>query len=643
MNFFESQDTAKRNTGKLIFLFALAVISLIVITNLLVMALFSFGGTAMTSKAATSSFHFDPAQFLIIGAVVTSVVLFGSLYKISSLSGGGARIAEMMNGRLLVSGSADPAERRALNVVEEMAIASGTPVPPVYLMEENGINAFAAGYSPNDAIVAVTRGTIDTLSRDQLQGVIAHEFSHILHGDMRINIRLIGVLHGIMVLGIIGYHLLRGGAYSRRSKDSGGIVFLGLGLVVVGFVGTFFGNLIKAAVSRQREYLADASAVQFTRNPDGIGQALMQIARNQERSYLKNPNSAEISHALFEEGQVSALSRMYATHPPLNDRILAILPRWRGDYEESDWDRSALAATEANDQQEKTAGPSQREKATAILTGATGVLLADAVINQVGNPDGKHLDYADALIKQIPQLFLNAAREPSGARAIVYFLVLSKDEQVRAKQLGLLQASADVGVYDELQKLYQSGQVVAAEQRLPLITIALSSLRQLSQKQYRLFRENFKTLVEIDKKMSLLEWALQKIVMHSLVAVFGKDEGPYFGKKNLKSCKTTISVLLSILTHSTVQDGMSNEETFAAGADALKLPLQLIPVSKIDFNTLNNALDDLAGLKPLQKPALLKACVRCITADGKIQAIETELLRAIAATIDCPVPPLLAD
>jgi Zn-dependent protease with chaperone function len=643
MNFFESQDTAKRNTGKLIFLFALAVISLIVITNLLVMALFSFGGTAMTSKAATSSFHFDPAQFLIIGAVVTSVVLFGSLYKISSLSGGGARIAEMMNGRLLVSGSADPAERRALNVVEEMAIASGTPVPPVYLMEENGINAFAAGYSPNDAIVAVTRGTIDTLSRDQLQGVIAHEFSHILHGDMRINIRLIGVLHGIMVLGIIGYHLLRGGAYSRRSKDSGGIVFLGLGLVVVGFVGTFFGNLIKAAVSRQREYLADASAVQFTRNPDGIGQALMQIARNQERSYLKNPNSAEISHALFEEGQVSALSRMYATHPPLNDRILAILPRWRGDYEESDWDRSALAATEANDQQEKTAGPSQREKATAILTGATGVLLADAVINQVGNPDGKHLDYADALIKQIPQLFLNAAREPSGARAIVYFLVLSKDEQVRAKQLGLLQASADVGVYDELQKLYQSGQVVAAEQRLPLITIALSSLRQLSQKQYRLFRENFKTLVEIDKKMSLLEWALQKIVMHSLEAVFGKDEGPYFGKKNLKSCKTAISVLLSILTHSTVQDGMSNEETFAAGADALKLPLQLIPVSKIDFNTLNNALDDLAGLKPLQKPALLKACVRCITADGKIQAIETELLRAIAATIDCPVPPLLAD
>jgi len=643
MNFFESQDTAKRNTGKLIFLFALAVLSLIVVTNILVMALFSFGGTAMTSMAATSSFRFDPLQFLVIGALVSSVVLFGSLYKISSLSGGGARIAEMMNGRLLVSGSQDPAERRILNIVEEMAIASGTPVPPVYLMEENGINAFAAGYSPSDAIVAVTRGSIETLSRDQLQGVIAHEFSHILHGDMRINIRLIGVLHGIMILGIIGYHLLRGGAYSRRSKNSGGIVFLGLGLVVVGFVGTFFGNLIKAAVSRQREYLADASAVQFTRNPDGIGQALMQIARNQNHSYLQNPKSAEISHALFEEGQISKLSRLYATHPPLNDRILAILPRWKGDYDESDWDRSALAASEADEQQQKQAEQSQREKATAILTGATGVLLADAVINQVGNPDGKHLAYADALVKQIPQLFLDAAHEPSGARAVVYFLVLSKDESVRAKQLVVLQGSADVGVFEELQSLYQSAQSVVAEQRLALITIALSSLRQLSQSQYQLFKSNFKALVEIDKKVSLLEWSLQKIVMHSLEAVFNKGAAPYFGKKNLKNCVQSISVLLSILTHSTVQDGITGEETFAAGADALKLPLQLIEVSKIDFDTLNNALDDLADLKPLQKPALLKACVCCITADGKIQVIEIELLRAVAATIDCPVPPLLAN
>jgi Zn-dependent protease with chaperone function len=326
MNFFESQDTAKRNTGKLIFLFVLAVFSLIIVTNLLVMFLIGFAGSEMTSMAAVNTLRFDWGTFWLIGAFVTGVVFLGSLYKIGSLRGGGARIAEMMNGRLLLAGSQDLHERRVLNVVEEMAIASGIPVPPVYLMEEDGINAFAAGYSPSDAIVAVTRGTIETLNREQLQGVVAHEFSHILHGDMRTNIRLIGVLHGIMVLGLIGYHLLWGSMYSRRSKNSGGIVFLGIGLIVIGFVGTFFGNLIKAAVSRQREFLADASAVQFTRNPDGIGGALMQIANHSERSYLNNPNAAEISHALFEEGRVSALSKLYATHPPLDDRIRAILP-----------------------------------------------------------------------------------------------------------------------------------------------------------------------------------------------------------------------------------------------------------------------------------------------------------------------------
>jgi len=222
MNFFESQDTAKRNTGKLILLFSLAVLSLVVMTNLLVMVAFGLLGEEGSSISSMSSLQFDWQTFFVVGVIVTAIVLIGSLYKIGALSGGGARIAEMMNGRLLLAGSGDLGERRVLNVVEEMAIASGTPVPPVYLMEEAGINAFAAGYSPSDAVIGVTRGTIDTLSRDQLQGVIAHEFSHILHGDMRINIRLIGMLHGIMVLGIIGYHLLRGGAYGHLPKIRGG-------------------------------------------------------------------------------------------------------------------------------------------------------------------------------------------------------------------------------------------------------------------------------------------------------------------------------------------------------------------------------------------------------------------------------------
>jgi Zn-dependent protease with chaperone function len=638
MNFFESQDIARRNTGKLIFLFVVAVLSLIVVTNLVVMFAIHFAGPGMSSMAATTSFQFDMNLFLAIGGVVSSVVLIASLYKISSLSGGGARIAEMMNGRLLISGSQSLEERRVLNIVEEMAIASGTPVPPVYLLDESGINAFAAGYSPSDAIIAVTKGCIDTLSRDQLQGVIAHEFSHILHGDMRINIRLIGVLHGILVLGIIGRSLLRGRRHGHRNKNSGGTAFIALGLVVVGFVGTFFGNLIKAAVSRQREYLADASAVQFTRNPDGIAQALMQIARHSSHSYLKNPNSAEISHTLFEEGQISPLGRMYATHPPLEDRIRAILPNWDGDYLVSDWDKTSIESEEA-----KSVGTaaSSRDKATAILAGTGSVLLADAIINQAGNPDDRHLQYADSIIHQIPRPQLEAAREPSGARAVVYQLVLSNTESVRVAQLECLCESADTSVYRELQTLLSENKVIDAELRLPLTTIALSSLRQLSQKQYQRFKNNFKELIEIDAKINLLEWALQKIVFHHLDVVFEKNEIPHFGKKNLSACEHSVAVLLSILAHSNSQNGMPREQAFAAGMESLQLSATLINVREINFEVLNEALNELAELKPLQKPALLKACVSCIAADKEFMPIEVELLRAIAAVLDCPVPPLV--
>lgn len=646
MNFFESQDNAKRNTGRLIVLFVLAVLSLIIVTNVLVMFVLGFAGTQMTSMAATNSLQFDWGVFLSIGAAVTGVVLLGSLYKISTLSGGGARVAEMMDGKLLVSGSQDIHERRILNVVEEMAIASGTPVPPVYLMEEAGINAFAAGYSPSDAVIGITRGAITSLSREQLQGVIAHEFSHILHGDMRINIRLIGVLHGIMILGLIGYHLLRGGVYTRRSKESGGIMFVGLALVIVGFVGTFFGNLIKAAVSRQREFLADASAVQFTRNPEGIGGALMQIGRHSERSYLNNPKSAEISHSLFEEGQHSALSGLYATHPPLEKRIAAILPNWDGSYDllESAASSGRGESQTGEDQSASAAQADQRspqERMTGILTATTGVLAANAMLDEIGNPDNKHLDYADSILRSIPDVLLEAAREPSGARAVIYFMLLQTNDEVRASQLEFLEDCADQGVYEELSGLLQQTEKIEPSMRLPLTEIAVSSLRQLSANQYQLFKDNFQAVIALDKKVNLFEWSLQKIVFHHLESVFDKKRPARLGKVDLKDNAQAIAILLSILAHSNDHEGVSEEEVFAIGAAKIDLPIKLVQVAEISFERLNEALDELNKLKPLQKPALLKACVACITADQQVKPIEAELMRAIAATIDCPMPPLI--
>ena len=638
MDFFESQDSARRNTGRLILLFGLAVISLILVTNFLVMLIFGFLSTEMTSAGVLTAWQFNWQVFVMVGVLVAAVIILGSLYKIVSLSGGGARVAEMMNGRLLVAGTGDLLEQRLMNVVEEMAIASGTPVPPIYVLEEAGINAFAAGYSPSDAVIGVTRGAIETLNREQLQGVVAHEFSHILHGDMRINIRLIGILHGIMVLGIIGYYLMRGSSFRSRSKDSGGVVMLGLGLLVIGYVGTFFGNLIKAAVSRQREFLADASSVQFTRNPQGIATALMRIGQHSQRSYMAHPSSREISHALFEEGTHSALSGLHATHPPLEKRISAILPDWDGNMDLPPEVQHGAVQGEG-ETQSAAGGPAGLKSPGAL----TGVVVADALLNQIGNPSPMHLAYAEGLLARLPSVWIEAAREPSGARAVVYLLAMAPEDPTRRRQFALLQDSADVGVAAEVERLAGSVDAIAAEMRLPLLEICLGSLRQLSGKQYKLFKTNFSLLIELDKKVNLLEWSMQKLVFHHLDDVFEAKRRRSLGKGTLEQNKGAIDILLSIIARATSQENATPEEAFLAGAEALSLEGELLDAASISFGQLNGALDNLAKLKPLLKPRLLKACVATIQNDQAIKPLECELLRAVAAIIDCPVPPLVAD
>ena len=629
MNFFESQDIAKRKSGRLVVMFVLAVISLIVLTNLLVMLAFGLFSTPSDGVELV----FDWQLFLAIGLGVGAVVLFGSLYKIQTLRGGGARVAEMMNARLLQPGSADFLERRTLNVVEEMAIASGTPVPPVYVMEESGINAFAAGYSPSDAVIGITRGAMEALNREQLQGVIAHEFSHILHGDMRINIRLIGILHGILLLGIIGYYILRSGSRSRRSKDAAGVAILGLGLIVIGYTGTFFGNLIKAAVSRQREYLADASAVQFTRNPEGIGGALMQIGRHSTRSYLDNPGAQEISHALFEEGGKSSLFGLYATHPPLDKRIRAILPNWDGDY------GAALTAEPEKEQMTRENG-AKTDRAANIMLGTAGVLAGEAIAS-VGQPQAGHLNTALGILQSIPEPALSAARQPSSARALCYLMVLDSDPEARQSQLAQLVDAADKGVFQELQQLLKQEWRPAPEQRLPLIEIALPALRQLSVPQFSLFRKNFETLIAQDKKVKLFEWCLQKFLFHHLDQVFSQGKHHRIGRRELKHCTGSVVTLLGVISCSHTSETLSNGEVFRRGLAELGIAAEELPeLADLNYAELDRALAELRGVKPLQKPALLKACATSILADREVDSLEADLLRTVAAILDCPMPPL---
>ena len=630
MDFFQHQQHARTSTRKLIFLFALAVVSLLIMTNLLVMFAFGFLEPEQVS-AGTIIKQLDWNVFLSVSAVVIGVIFIGSVYKTSSLSSGGTAVAEMLGGKLLTHGGADPDRQKILNVVEEMAIASGTPVPPVYLLDEAGINAFAAGFTPSDAVIGITQGAIETLDREQLQGVIAHEFSHILNGDMRLNIRLIGILHGILVIGIIGYYTLRAGGRSRKS--GGGIVILGIGLLVIGYAGTFFGNLIKAAVSRQREFLADASAVQFTRNPDGISGALINIGASQYGSNIENPECSEVSHCLFGAGMSSFYSGLFATHPPLEERIKRVKPSWNGVF--------VANKPRHKEPEEVDKDDSRPDKQTIAATAA--VILAGAEqLGPVGQPQQAHLQAAIALLDNLPSSFALAVREPYGARAVIYSLLLDdNDVDIRTRQLSHLEYNADSGVYKQVLDLFAQRKELTVEARLPLIELALPSLRQLSLPQYELFETIIERLIDLDGRVSLFEWILKKLVLHHLHRVFYKSVGrkKYLSKKHVNN---EVSLLLSVMSHLEKQDDATGQQAFDAGKQQSDMPnISLVSEDDINFEKLEAALDKLVDLVPLDKSDLLAACVVCLIEDGKIGVKEAELYRAIAEVLDCPVPPLI--
>jgi len=645
MNFFESQDRVHKNTFQLVFLFILAVVVLIIMTNLLVMVVFGYINREQMQDGGTLIQQMDWQTFAAVSAGVGVVVLAGSLYKIKALSAGGRTVAEALGGKLIPQNTDDLKQRKLLNVVEEMAIASGTPAPPVYLLaDEPGINAFAAGFSPRDAVIGVTQGTIDHLSRDQLQGVIAHEFSHIFNGDMQLNIRLMGVLNGILIIGIVGYYILYSASFSRRGRSSdkgaGGLLALAIGLMVIGFAGTFFGGLIKAAVSRQREYLADASAVQFTRNPGGIAGALKRIGGLEFGSKVENPGAPEVSHAFFAQGISGFMQSLSATHPPLAKRILRIDPHCNGKFASSDKTDSPRDEEKADKKEHMT----REEHARKVATVVTGAAMADVAnaIDQIGNPKQETINYARSLISELPMVIKEPAREPYGARAVIYSLVLDPGREVRGRQLKHLQEFADPDVFVLTQKLIPEMDELDIKYRLPLIDIVIPALKQLSISQYKSFRENLIALIEMDSRVDLLEWSLQKILFNHLDGQFFKLTHTKARYSHLGQLKKEIELILSIMAYAGHQDQNSIEEAFSAATETLKFSgLQLGAKNEISLSDLDRALQKLAKLKPLAKPQLLKACAASVVRDQKISPVEIELLRAFSDVLDCPMPPII--
>ncbi|MGH8034977.1 MAG: M48 family metallopeptidase, partial [Lysobacterales bacterium] len=433
-----------------------------------------------------------------------------SLFKTLKLRSGGGEVAREFGATLVESDPRDPLRRRLRNVVEEIALASGVPVPEIYVLErEAGINAFAAGYTAADAAVTVTRGALEKLSREELQGVIAHEFSHILNGDMRINIRLMGALFGILLLALIGRRVIMHTRYVGRSrgKGAGAVLLIAFGLMLVGYVGLFFGRWIKAAVSRQREYLADASAVQFTREPDGIGGALKKIAVYSEGSSLVQ-DTEEISHMLFGEGRKMHL---FATHPPLFDRIRRIEPRFRED--DLDQFRARLAGDE---QQRKAQHEDTLYKGNQGVFPPPGSFDAGSLMGQIGQPGLERMVSAAMLAASLPGNIRQAAQSAEWAPEVLLFSLLDQGSELREQQLLLIAQRLGTESESQVRALLNSGQALTPNHRLPLLELAFPALKHRPAVYLVQFLAVVQELVRLDGHIDVFEYLLAGLLSQYL-------------------------------------------------------------------------------------------------------------------------------
>jgi Zn-dependent protease with chaperone function len=630
MDFFEQQDIARTKTARLISLFILAVVAVVLAVYVVAVLIMYFYGAREPGFNPTTFDWIQPRLGFWVVSVTLLVIFIGSITKIIALAKGGSTVAENLGGRLINASTTDRDERRLINVVEEMAIASGIPVPQVYILDrEKGINAFAAGYSPNDAAVTVTEGCLSKLSRDELQGVIAHEFSHILNGDMRLNIRLIGFLGGIMVLAQIGYILLRSRSSSRKGGSQG--ILIGLGLVIIGFVGQLFGRMIQAAVSRQREYFADASSVQFTRNPGGIAGALKKIGGLTQGSRIQSPHAGEICHMFFGK----AIRTLFATHPPLTDRIYRLQPDFDGRF----------IPQEISEEKPGPIFPEPAKPAVAAVTSSAAGFAVDAgaVIKQPGNVTAQNIDHSRQLLTAIPQEIRNELSDILGAMSVTCMLLLDEDPQVRDIQIKRLQKSAPGSLVEHLVNLEPHFKALDLQLRLPVLDLALPVLRQMSVGQYAKFKVFIQILVEADARLSFFEFALQQIVKNRLGASYQRHKKEVL-YKNIASLALDAVNILSQLAHFGHPQEVAAQAAFTCGWEELGIRdsrWKMLPAGKVSFGDLGVALQRFSLATPRIKKTFLDACARCVLHDKHVTLKEAELLRAVAYALDIPLPPLL--
>jgi Zn-dependent protease with chaperone function len=636
MDFFAQQARVRGSSRRLVVLFVLAVVAIVAAIDVVVWI--AMGHRPVEGEPAPSNL----SLLLTSTVVVLAGIGLSSLFRIMSLSGGGKNVAESVGAVPVPTDTRDPQLRQLRNVIEEVAIAAGVPVPDIYLMEdEPGINAFAAGYSASDAAVCVTQGCLDNLNRDELQGVIAHEFSHVLNGDMRLNIRLMGLLFGILVLAIVGRKVIwfGGGRSSRRDGGGGQVWMIGLALIVVGYIGYFFGRLIQAAVARSRESLADASAVQFTRQTDGIAGALKKIAVLSEGSELQVANKQEVAHMLF--GEAGKFSALFATHPPLVDRIRALEPGFR-EEELTQLAESIQRAANRQAQAAEVASASKPKNPLDIpgisMPPALPTVLAGAAVATVGGaPDFRQ---AAALRDSLPDSLTRAVQQPESALPTVLALAMSADTTLQATQRRLI---ADA-FGDDLQRsavaAFGDVETLSPTLRLPLAALSFPALKQLSAGRQQTLLDTLDALVRADGRVDLDEYCLTRLLRVQLLEAQQPNRTPMEGLKKLPACRDSVVLVCAIVA----QNGSTDE---AAARRAWLLAMQqAFPGEAMSWQVpppgwqapFERALDDLDRLMPAAKDVMIQSLVSAIQADGVVSADEAALLRVICASLHCPLP-----
>jgi Zn-dependent protease with chaperone function len=628
----------------MVLLFALAVLGVILAVDLVIAGVY----IEMASPAGPQANWFRqvaavPRELYLWGAVATAaVILMVSLWNVAKLAGGGDAVAAMAGARRVSPDTQDPLERRLRNVVEEMAIAAGVRVPGVYVMDgERGINAFAAGWDVSNSVVAVTRGTLETLTRDELQGVVGHEFSHILNGDMRLNVRMLGVLAGIVFIGSIGEFILRNARGSRGGKgSSGGIVIAGLALLVIGYVGLFFARLIKASVSRQREFLADAASVQFTRNPDGIAGALDRIRASS--ALIDGRYAEDLSHMFFGQSVKVWLGGLFDTHPPLDERIRRVHPRFQPSSYRARREAAAPASPAGGEAAFGRSAGFAGGRRASDSSAAWGRSAAESA-SLVGTLDRAKVDYAARLLASLPGGLRESLREADGARAALVALLLAPKDEVAALQLAVLEAA-------NLGPLAQKARAAAPLTRrlgpafhLPVVDLALPAVKAAPEAAKRDLLTALEGVIRADRRVTLHEFVVLTLVRDQLAPKMK----PSAGGRKLADLAREAATLLAIVAHAGVRADATGERkraldaALAAGAKEMQLSAAVPEAAALTPESAGRALEALKGLAPMQKAILVKGLFAAVSADGTIRVAEAELMRLAGAVLDCPLPPLL--